>query len=94
MTTIPRVDLTEAGGRVRLTLRGVGHGEGASLQEAADELVRRVLLIAMAFRRSGIGPISSECRPDLALLDFVFEIGEIAARGGDIRARVFGDVPP
>jgi hypothetical protein len=85
----PPLDVAEVGGRVRLTLRGLSHAEGASLQEAADELVRRVLLIAMAFRTSGIGPVNSECPLDLALLDFVVELGEIAARGGDIRPRLF-----
>jgi hypothetical protein len=49
-----------------------------------------VLLLAMALRSSGIGPVSSECPSDVALLDFVFELGEIAARGGDIRPRLFG----
>ena len=85
----PALDVSEDGGRVRLTLRGLSHAEGATLQEAADELVRHVLLIAMAFRTSGIGPINSECRPDPALLDFIWELGEIAARGGDIRPRLF-----
>jgi hypothetical protein len=31
-----------------------------------------------------------ECPLDIALLDFVFEVGEIAERGGDVRARIFG----
>jgi hypothetical protein len=75
---------------VRLTLAGLADAEGPSLQEAADELVRRVLVIAMALRSSGIGPISSECFPDLALLDFVFELGDLAASGSDIRPRLFG----
>jgi hypothetical protein len=82
--------VSEAGGRVRLTLRGLGHGDGSTLQEAADELVRRMLLIAMAFRTSGIGPVSSECPLDVALLEFVFELGEIANRGDDIRPHLFG----
>ena len=86
----PPLDVFEAGSRVRLTLRGLAHGEGESLQEAADDLVRRLLLIAMAFRATGVGRITSECRLDVALLDFVFELGEIAARGGDIRSRLFG----
>jgi hypothetical protein len=51
--------------------------------------VRRVLVIAMALRASDIGPVSSECSPDLALFDFVFEVGELAAHGGNIRARLF-----
>jgi hypothetical protein len=84
------LNVSEFAGRVHLSLGGIGHGEGASLQEAADDLVRRVLLIAMAFRASGVGRIGSECRPDLALLDFVFEVAEIAAKGQDIRPRLFG----
>jgi hypothetical protein len=75
---------------VRLTLGALAQADGSTLQEAADELVRRVLVIVMAFRSSGIGPINSECAADLALLNFVFELGEIAARGHDIRPRLFG----
>jgi hypothetical protein len=88
----PSLDVSELGGRVHLTLGGLADAEGATLQEAADELVRRVLLMAMAFRSSGIGPVSSECRVDVALLDYVVELGELAARGCDIRPRLF-DVP-
>ena len=90
MAAVPHLELTEAADGVRLALRGLAQAEGATLQEAADDLVRRVLLMAMAFRSSGIGPISSECPLDIALLDFVFEVGEVAARGGDIRPRLFG----
>jgi hypothetical protein len=28
--------------------------------------------------------------PDLATMDFLYELGEIAAAGGDIRSRLFG----
>jgi hypothetical protein len=86
----PALDVSEVDGRVRLSLGGIGRGEGASLQEAADDLVRHLLLIAMAFQASGVGRISSECHPDFALLDFVFEVAQIAARGDDIRPRLFG----
>jgi hypothetical protein len=49
-----------------------------------------VLTLVMAFRSSGIGPISSEGpRPDRAMLEFRYELGELAAAGGDIRARLF-----
>jgi hypothetical protein len=45
----------------------------------------------MAFRSSGIGPISSEVSlPDPALLTYLYELGELAAAGGDIRQRLFG----
>ena len=29
--------------------------------------------------------------PNLGMLEFLYELAEIAASGGDIRARVFGD---
>ena len=89
-TSAPPLDVSETGDRVRLTLRGLTHGEGATLQEAADDLVHRVLLVAMAFRASGVGRVTSESRLDVALLEFVLELGEIAAHGGDIRSRLFG----
>jgi hypothetical protein len=78
----------EAGGRVRLNLGGFARGEGSSLQEAADELIRRILELALAFRSSGCAA-TRELRPDLETMNFLYELGEIAAAGGDIRARVF-----
>jgi hypothetical protein len=69
----------------------MAYGEGATLQEAAYDLVARVLAMVMAFRSSGIGPVSSEVPPpDLVMLDFLYELGEIAAADGDIRERLFG----
>lgn len=84
---MPALSITETGGRVCLKLGGF-LGEGLSLQEASDELVRRLLELALAFRSSGCG-VSSELSPDLETLSFLHELAEIAAAGGDIRARVF-----
>jgi hypothetical protein len=85
---MPALAITEAGGRVRLNLGGFAHGEGSSLQEAADELIRHLLELALAFRSSGCSA-SRELRADLETMNFLQELGEIAAAGGDIRARVF-----
>jgi hypothetical protein len=85
---MPALAITEAGGRIRLNLDGFAHGEGSSLQEAADELIRHLLELALAFRSSGCSA-SRELRPDLETMNFLQELGEIAAAGGDIRARVF-----
>jgi hypothetical protein len=85
---MPALTITEAGGRVRLNLGGFAHGEGSSLQEAADELIRRIRELALAFRSSGC-TASLELSPDLETMNFLHELGEIAAAGGDIRARVF-----
>lgn len=80
--------ITETGGRVRLTLGGLAQGEGSSLQEAADELIRRILELALVFRSAGCAA-SRELCPDLETMNFLHELAEIAAAGGDIRERVF-----
>lgn len=85
---MPALNITETGGRVRLDLGGLAQGEGSSLQEAADELICSILRLVTAFRSSGFRA-SSEARPDFETMDFIHELGEIAAAGGDIRARVF-----
>ena len=49
---------------VRLQLGGLARGEGLSLQDAADDLIRHLLSLVLAFRSSGFrassrsGPIS------------------------------------
>jgi hypothetical protein len=85
---MPALKIRESGGRVRLNLGGFAQGEGASLQEAADELIRRILEVALVFRSSGCG-VSAELSPDLETIEFLHELGEIAAAGGDVRSRVF-----
>ena len=37
---------------------------------------------------------STEVVPDPRLFEFLWELGEIAARGGDIRPRLFGSPGP
>ena len=87
----PNLEVRQVAGRVRLLLGQVAYGDGTTLQEAADDLIARVLTLAMAVRSGGIGPITGEGpRPDPAMLEFLYEVGEIAASGGDIRTRLFG----
>lgn len=86
---MPSLTVTESAGRVRLQLGGFTHGEGTSLQEASDDLIRRLLELVIAFRSSGFRA-SCELWPDLETMDFLYELGEVAAAGGDIRTRVFG----
>jgi hypothetical protein len=85
---MPALTITENGERVRLALGVLAQGEGSSLQEAADDLICSILRIVMSFRSSGFS-VSSETRPDFETMSFLWELGEIAAAGGDIRARVF-----
>ena len=85
----PAVDVLHAPGRVRLRLAGIGHVEEATFQDAADALVHKVLVLAMAIRSGGVR-FSSDCPVDAALVAFIWELGDIAAAGGDVRDRLFG----
>jgi hypothetical protein len=79
----------EAPGRVRLCLGTLAHGDGPTLQDAADDLVQRLLTYVMAFRANGFRPSLELAPPDLAAMDFLYQLGEIAAAGDDIRSRLF-----
>jgi hypothetical protein len=87
-----RLPLTvqELPGRVRLCLGSLAHGDGPTLQDAADDLVQRLLTYVMAFRASGFRACRELGPPDLAAMSLLYELGEIAAAGGDIRRRLFG----
>ena len=63
------------------------------MQEAADKLVAHLLRVATALRSDGVGPVCSECPADAALLEFVWELGQVAATGGDPRRLLFGTSP-
>ena len=86
---MPPLTVSEIDGRVRLHLGGLARGEGMTLQEAADDLVQALLRVVTAFRSSGFRA-APEFAPDFETMDFLYELGEIAAAGGDIRSRVFG----
>jgi hypothetical protein len=86
---MPSLTVTEHGELVRVQLGGLARGEGRSLQEAGDDLIRRLLGLLIAFRSSGF-TASSEVLPDLATMTFLYELGEFVAAGGEIRTRVFG----
>ena len=89
----PPLRISEVDERVRLGLEGLGDVEGATLQEAADALIERLLVLSMGYRAGIVPPPSSECAPDPDLLDFVYRLGEVAARGGDPRELLFGPNP-
>jgi hypothetical protein len=89
----PRLDVTHAHGRCRLRLAGYAHGDGDSLQDAADALVARLLHMAMSWRSGAVRFAVGVGAPDVKWFEFLHELGEIAAAGGDIRDRVFGFPP-
>jgi hypothetical protein len=90
MSWTPALELCETGSGCRLSLGGWAHGEGETLQHAADQLIARLLDISLRFRASGYRFARALGRPTMEELSFVWELGEIAARGGDIRQRVLG----
>jgi hypothetical protein len=79
----------ESSGRVRLWLGTLTHGDGPTLQDATDDLVKGLLSYAMAFRGSGMQPARELGPPDLAAMDFLYQLGEFAAAGGDLRSHLF-----
>jgi hypothetical protein len=85
----PALSIREVSGRCRLNLGGHVHGEGTTLQEAADDLVRRLLALAMSLRSGAGFRFSPEMPVDLRWFEFLYELGAIAACGEDIRERVF-----
>ncbi len=87
---VPSLHVLETRGRVRITMPGITYGSGQTLQDAGDELVRKLLVIAMAVRSDGIAPAGPELRLDPAIHEFICELAGIAARGDDIRDRLFG----
>jgi hypothetical protein len=74
-------------GRCRLSLGGWAHGDGPTLQEAADDLMSRLLRQARHVR-SGVAVPTELGPPDHRWLGFLWEIAEMSARGEDVRARV------
>lgn len=86
----PRLRLESVADRCRLSLDGVTQGTGATLQEAGNDLLARLFDLAIGLRRGGCRFTSETGRPDPRVLAFLWEIGELAASGGDLRQRVFG----
>jgi hypothetical protein len=89
----PPLEVSSVAGRCRVHLDGYAHGDGETLQDAGDDLVARLLTLAITFR-SGFTTSTEAPALDLRWLNFVYELGEIAARGGDIRKRIFGTGAP
>jgi len=86
----PPLTVQELPGQVRLWLGTLAHGTGPTLQEAADDLVQRLLGYATTLRTRGLQGSGELGPPDLAAVSFLYELGEIAATGGDVRERLFG----
>jgi hypothetical protein len=86
----PELRVHETGAGCRLTLVGVTYGNGETLQDAADDLVTRLLNLTLGVRSSGFRLPSDAGRPDPRVLELLWDLGEMAAHGQDIRERIFG----
>ena len=89
---MPSLQVCERGEGCRLMLSGLTHGDGSTLQDAADDLVARLLDMATVVRTCSLGFSSELPPPDARLLDFLWEVGERAARGEDVRELALGPV--
>lgn len=89
----PALHVSHARGGVRLKATGLTQASGPTLEDAADEFVRKVLLMAIAFRSGEVAPSGPELKLDPAVHAFICELADIGARGGDIRHRLFGRPP-
>jgi hypothetical protein len=86
----PTLRVHETGNGCRLVLVGVTYGNGATLQEAADDLVTRLLNILMTLRSTGLRFPGGMAPPHQGLMAYLWDLGEVAHRGGDIRDHLFG----
>jgi hypothetical protein len=89
----PELAVHDVAGRCRLVLGGQIQGEGVSLQDAADDLIGRVLAVALALRKDGYRVSPEAPGLDLRWFEFLHELASMAADGGDIRARLFERAP-
>ena len=87
MAWTPALELSEAGDRCRLSAAGrTARGRRSSRPPTSCV---RLLDVALRFRRPASAS-RARSGPNMDELSFVWELGEIAAGGGDIRPRVFG----
>src|SRR5262245_139789 len=90
----PELRVAERDGVVRLSLGGIASGSGRSLQEAGNDLLARLFDLAMSLR-SGRIRFGAELRPPMPqVLDYLWEVADVASGGGDLRAHVFGAPTP
>lgn len=85
---VPTLTVTQRDGDIRISLGALATGRGTTLDEAEEDLVRRLRGVAIAVRESGMLGATEGPPPDVAALSFLYELGEIAAAGGDIRTRL------
>jgi hypothetical protein len=91
---VPELTLSEGYGRCRLALSGLTHGDGRTLQEAADDLVARILRMAVALRSGALAFTSEIPPPDSRVIGFLHEVAGQAGDADGIRRRILLGLPP
>jgi hypothetical protein len=81
----PAMTLRERDGRCRLALCGLTHGEGVTLQEAADDLVARLLAIAQAACSGGMAFSSDLHPPDRDVMAFLRDVAGLSGEREELR---------
>src|SRR5687767_6347054 len=81
----PALTLRVRGGRCRLALCGLTHGEGRTLQEAADDLLARVVAVAAAVRHGGLPYCSALRPPDGDVVRFLHDVAGLSGERDELR---------
>jgi hypothetical protein len=84
----PGLSVRELSFGCRLTLTGIAYGDGATLQQAADQLVTRVVAAASAVNEVSFAPGLPP--PDARVLGFLYAVWERAARREEVRGLILG----
>jgi len=71
----------------RLSLGGLAHGHGPTLQKAADELVARVLDTALSLMHGRL-TLSRAMPLEPRVIAFLSKVAALSEQCGDVRARV------
>jgi hypothetical protein len=85
----PPLTIRDDDGRCRLVLAGVAFGDGSTLQDAADDLVGRLLDLVLCVRTNGLAQAPDLGPPDSRTVRFLWELSQQVHSRRDLRARLF-----
>jgi hypothetical protein len=91
---IPDLTLQDRDGRCRLALAGLTYGDGTTLQQAADELVARVVRMAIAVRQGDLAFSSAVRAPEPHVMTFLQDLAGRAVDADQIRQHILLGLPP
>jgi hypothetical protein len=89
LESFPLLRTRIVGNRIRLELGSWAYGYGRTVEEASNDLLDRMVRYARALRERGFGFTSEMPAPDPGFLELLWEVGELADCGNDVRSRIF-----